>query len=250
MLGWWKKASLGNWQTLEIAGHPVHYWNPVRRSGRDALLYLHDEDAAPWSSLPGSEEFLQALGWPVVCPQAGATWWLDRLVPTFDPHLSPQGWLLEHVLPWIQNTLEVAPRSVALLGKGMGGQGALQLGLTRGDLFPVVVSLQASIAFEQLYGRGTMLDHCFSSPEQCRQYTTGMLIQPGQEAASLEQRAHPCDPVWFRGNDRLHEKLRALGISHEARLEGDGTPTWWKEQLCFALEYIQKAMQAEHRRLL
>lgn len=265
-MAWWSKASNGKWEASEVAGHQVRYWLPTKRMGPFALLYLHDVNSQPFEEIPGAKQLMEKLNWPIICPQAGASWWLDRIVTDFDATISPMQWLLEQVVPWAMQQFTISPRGLALLGIGMGGQGVLQLGFNQGERFPVVVSLQASIAFEQLYGQGTCLDQCFTSPEHARQYTAGMMVNPRQTSKSLAIIAHPNDPLWYRGNDRLHEKLVAVGVPAIIGVppSGDaspgsiltteppkgGTPAWWQQQLGFAAQYIQTAMQAESRRLL
>lgn len=268
---WSCKAAKGQWETNEVAGPAVRFWLPTKRTGPFALLYLHDVDSKPFEEVPGARLLMEKLNWPIICPQAGASWWLDRIVADFDATMSPREWLLERVVPWAMQQFTIPPRGLALLGIGMGGQGVLQLAFTHGQQYPVVVSLQAAISFDQLYGQGTCLDQCFTSPEHARQYTAGMMVDPRQAAKSLAIIAHSNDPLWYRGNDRLREKLVAVGVPAivgvppsggsgsgstltvepaKAGTPTGGTPTWWEEQLAFAAQYIQTAMQAESRRLL
>ncbi len=270
-MAWWSKAANGKWETCEVGGHEVRYWLPTKRTGPFALLFLHDVDSKPLEDVPGARQLMEKLNWPIICPQASESWWLDRIVTDFDATVSPMHWLLEQVVPWAMQRFTIPPRGLALLGIGMGGQGVLQLAFTQGERFPVVVSLQAAIAFDQLYGQGTCLDQCYTSPEHARQYTAGMLVNPHQTSKSLSLIAHPNDPLWYRGNDRLREKLVAVGVPAivgvpplggagagstltvepaKAGTPTGGTPTWWEEQLGFASKYIQAAMQAESRRLL
>jgi hypothetical protein len=235
---WWSQSKRRTWAQTTIADHPVRYGMPSKRQGVFALLYLHDVDGRTLEEVPGATELFEQLPWPIICPQVGPTWWLDLQ------------WLRESLVPWIHSTFQTPHRGIALLGIGMGGQGALQLGFAHGDQFPVVVSMQAAIAFEQLYGQGTVLDQCFTSPEHARQYTAGMMVNPRLTSKALALIAHPNDALWFRGNDRLHEKLVAMGVEHHSHLTGDGSPQWWREQFRWASQYIQQAMQAESRRLL
>lgn len=251
---WWGKKTLGKWQTAEIAGHEVHHWEPACRSGPYALLYLHDADSKSLDQIPAASHLIETMNWPVICPQAGACWWLDRIVSEFDATVTPMQWLVSHVIPWAEQHYRITPRGLALLGRGMGGQGVLNLGFIQGTRFPVVVSLQASIAFEQLYGSGSCIDQCFTSPEHARQYTAGMMVNPKQAARSIAIYSDTSDTLWHRGNDRLHEKLRALGLEHSYQVQSSAVEelaqSSWQEQMEFARGYIREAMRAESRRLL
>lgn len=243
---WFSKKTTGTWRTIVVADRPVRLFEPATVRHPFALLYLHDQDGATLEEWPAVKMLVEAWGCRVLCPQAGPTWWLES---TGD-ELSPAAWVHGPVLEWIQTEWNLAPPRIALLGLGMGGQGVLRWGFTQADRFPVVVSLHASIAFEQLHGQGTMLDQRFASPEQARQHTAGMLIQPRHTPKSLALLAHRADPLWYRGNDRLHEKLQALGVEHYSNLTGLGDDSWWQTQWTFALQFIEGGMKATARRLL
>src|SRR5207249_4486642 len=89
-----------------------------------------------------------------ICPHGGRCWWADRICAEFDPAISPERHLLQHVLPFFQSRWGLAPRAVGLLGISMGGQGALRLALKRPDLFPVVAAISSAIEYHEWYGQG------------------------------------------------------------------------------------------------
>ncbi|HQR43695.1 MAG TPA: hypothetical protein PLX97_13465 [Gemmatales bacterium] len=241
---WWGRK--GDWHTHIVAGHEVQYWQPAKPLPF-AVLYLPIDHADFESSTQATDHLLQ-LNWPVIVPQVKQTWWLDRLIPSFDNTLSPAHWLLGPVFDWAATNWNIC--RLAVVGIGTGGQGALRLGFCAPEKFPVVVSLDGSIALEKEYGKGTCLDHCFLSPEECRQHSVGMMINPRQVPRHLALFANSSNTVHFRGNDRLHEKLRALGVEHHADLQGDCTKTWWGEALQYSIRFMQQGMKAESRRLL
>jgi S-formylglutathione hydrolase len=55
----------------------------------------------------------------------------------------------------------------------------------------------------------------YDSKEQCRQDTAPMHIHPSKYPPHLFFCIDPQDANWLRGNERLHEKLSALGVPHE-----------------------------------
>ncbi|HEY3789743.1 MAG TPA: hypothetical protein VGL71_12855, partial [Urbifossiella sp.] len=60
-----------------------------------------------------------------------------------------------------------------------------------------------------------------------------------------------CDPedFWFRGNDRLDEKLRAYGVPHTADLESTG-PDYFDKMLEPMLQFVVSGLEKESRRLM
>jgi S-formylglutathione hydrolase len=169
---------------------------------------------------------------------------VDRICPDFDTQLSAEKHLCENVAAWIASTWKLRHRSIGVAGLGMGGQGAVRLGFKYPHLFPIVASVGGAFDFHERYGQGTPLDEMYSSREQCRQDTAILHIPPHDWphlwfACSLGD-------AWYRGNDRLHEKLSALGVPHTAELDdtvGD--------DLLFArmLDFTVAAMERESRRL-
>lgn len=243
---WLSTKPAGRWETEQLGDYAIRYWDIACPRLPFTVLYLHDQDGTVLDEMPAVRNLVESRGCRVVCPLAGPTWWLE----TIGAQHGIATWVHGPVFEWMQAKWGISTQSIALFGKGMGGQGALRWGFAASERFPVVVSLQSSIAFEQLHGQGTILDRVFSSPEQCRQHTVGMFVSPRHVPKSLAIIAHRADPVWYRGNDRLHEKLRALGVEHHADLTGDGSDAWWNGQWQFALQYIEAGMIAASRRLM
>lgn len=132
---------------------------------------------------------------------------------------------------------------IALAGIGMGGQGALRIAFKHPEEFPIVAALDAAVDFHDLYYEGTALDEIYPSREHCRQDS------PVLQISQLKQPRHiyfACDPEsrWERGNDRLHEKLTALGVEHRFAMESNkATPE-------AMLRFVEQALAIEGRRLL
>jgi S-formylglutathione hydrolase len=166
--------------------------------------------------------------------------------------VSPERHLLEAVLPFFRERWGVGPRSVGLLGMSMGGQGALRLAFKNPDLFPAVAALAPVIEYHEFYGQGTALDEMYDSKEQCRQDTAPMHVHPGQQPPHLFFGIDPDDP-WARGCERLHEKLGALGVMHEADLTtraGGHSWEYFNHQAGRAVRFLHAGLELESRRLL
>jgi S-formylglutathione hydrolase len=224
------------WSTLEIAGHRVDVFEPSGPPARSALIYLHDRDGKALRDL-AAKEMLAQLHVAVISPQGGPCWWTDRIYPAFDPNRSVERLLMTDLLTCFADRFE----RFALAGIGMGGQGGLRLGFKHPEPFRIVAALEAQLDCHELYGSGTPLDEIYPSREHCRQDTAILHIHPARQPAHIW---FACDPSsrWFRGNDRLHEKLSALAIPHTFA-ERAGTAD---EMLRFAADALAK----EQRRLM
>ena len=117
---------------------------------------------------------------------------------------------MQHVLPWAAT--QVVPVR-AVVGVGMGGQGALRLAFRYPERFAAVASWNGVLDFHERFGRGSELDDMYERREQARQDTAVLHLRSGATPTFIDVR---CDPAHegFRGNDRLHEKLNALGVPH------------------------------------
>jgi S-formylglutathione hydrolase len=143
------------------------------------------------------------------------SWWTDRICREFDPHLTAEKFVVDHVTPAVIERWGVTLSRVGLLGISMGGQGALRLAFKYPRRYPAVAAISAAIDYHELYGQGTTIDEMYDSKEQCRQDTAPLHIHPGDYPPHIFFCVDPTDRPWYRGNDRLHEKLSALGIPHE-----------------------------------
>ena len=79
------------------------------------------------------------------------------------------------------------------------------------DVIPVAASVGGAFDFHDLYGQGLPLDEMYESRERCRLDTAVLHIDPHRFPPHIWFACDPEDADWYRGNDRLHEKLAAYG---------------------------------------
>ena len=120
------------------------------------------------------------------------------------------------------------------------------------DLFPAVAAIAPALDYHELYGRGTPLDAMYDSKEQCRQDTALLHVHPVHYPPHIFFCIDP-DDGWYRGCDRLHEKLSALGVPHEADLTTRaGGHSWaYFDHMAERVEhFVHAGLGQESRRLL
>jgi len=194
---------------------------------RFAVLILHTST----NQIPDLAAELHRHNLAACVPSAPDGWW----VKDAEKHV------VESVLPWMRERWKLGPRSIAVVGVEAGGQGAVRLGFKYPDSFPVVASLDGAFDFHDLYGEGTPLDGLYPSRERARQDTAILNIDPYKVPPHIW---FACDPEseWFRGNDRLVEKLNAYGIAHTADLAGAKPGAM--------IEFAAKALHSVSRKLM
>jgi S-formylglutathione hydrolase len=246
----------GTWCDVEIAGKPADVYEPPGPPApRFGVLYLHSYGLETLRG-PHADAYpplFDELGLACVCPHGGHCWWLDRVCPEFDSRFSPERHLLDNVLPLFRQRWEIGERGVGLFGVSMGGVGALRLGFRYPDIFPVVAALAAAVEYHELYGSGTPLDGMYDSKEQCRQDSPPMHIDPGRQPPHLFFAVDPADADWLRGNERLHEKLAALGVAHEFDLTtraGGHSWSYFNHMAGRVVHFLKHGLEQESRRLL
>jgi esterase/lipase superfamily enzyme len=243
---------LGVWTQEILAGRPADCFTPTHPP-RFALLDLHPLSGRTLASSEVFTALLEQHALACVCPHGGECWWGDRSCPGFEAPRTPERYLLEDVLPWIAQRWGFRPPAVGLSGISMGGQGALRLAFKYPQLFPVVAAIAPAIEYHQWYGRGTLLDTMYDSKEQARQDTAIMHIHPSNYPPHLFFCTDPADQEWWRGADRLQEKLRALGVPHTADLTTQaGGHSWdyYHAQAERAIGFIVAGLHQQARRLL
>jgi S-formylglutathione hydrolase len=244
----------GTWTTVDLGGKPADVFDPPgAQRPRFALLFLHAYDVQTLRDNPTYTGLLAELRLGCVCPQGGYYWWVDRPCSAFDTRRTPEKHLLDVVVPFCRERWMLPERAVGLLGFSMGGQAALRLALKYPDRFPVAAALAPALEYHELHGQGAPLDDLYDSKEQCRQDTAPMHIQPGHVPPHLFFACDPDDAFWFRGCDRLREKLRALGVEHEADLEtraGGHTWQYFNHQAERAVRFVAAGLEKQSLRLL
>lgn len=240
------------WQSLTIAGKTADVFDPPARP-RFGVIFLHGigletlKDNATYTAL------LQAHKLACVCPHGQRSWWLDRVCPEFDTAVSPERFLLESVVPFCRERWKLAPRALGVFGISMGGQGALRLALRHPQTFPAAAGIASALDFHEGYGQGTPLDDMYTSKEQCRQDTALLHIHPNDWPPHLFFCIDPEDVAWYRGNDRLHEKLNALGVPHTIDFTtSHGGHSWdyFDHMAAPTLRFLAEGLEKESRRLL
>src|SRR5262245_21227367 len=111
----------GTWTSLEVGGKPADVYDladGVRP--RFGLLFLHGVGLETLRDRPVWTRLLDELKLACVCPHGRRSWWVDRVCPEFDPRLTPELHLLDHVLPFFAARWVLGPRTVGLAGVSMG----------------------------------------------------------------------------------------------------------------------------------
>lgn len=236
------------WKQSTIGGRLAEVFTPADRP-RFVLLYLTDIDGRvphQWSVHLSSNRLA------CVALDGGESWWSSRICPSFDPTRSAEEYLLGDVLPWTAAHFGLPANAISLAGFGAGGQGALRLAFKYPDLFRVVASQNGSIDHYELFGRGTRLDEMYPSREHCRQDGVMLHVHPAQWPPHVWFACDPENP-WLRGNDRLHEKLMALGIPHTfdfaTRVEGDSF-AFFDAMAPAMMQFVREGLDRESRRLM
>lgn len=249
-------AMLPGWSRESIAGKPADIFHPpgIERP-RFAILFLHvhsDTLQLPSDNAAYTAE-LARHGLPCCAPHGMRSWWADRVCPEFDPHRTAQRFLLDDVLPWMAQRWQLSPRAVAAAGISMGGQGAVRLAFRHPEVIPVAASVSGAFDYHEVYGQGLPLDAMYESRERCRQDTAILHIDPNRFPPYVWFACDPTDTQWYRGNDRLHEKLTAMGLPHVADLEtsaGGHSWAYFDRMAAPMIGFVSEALRAESRRLV
>ncbi|MER3415031.1 MAG: esterase [Gemmataceae bacterium] len=241
------------WIEESLAGRTTDIFEPTHDRKPFVILFLHGTDQQTLRGKRTFEQLLEQYRLPAICPNGRQAWWTDRICPPFDERRSAEQFILEDVLPYIERRWEVRPPGIGLLGVCMGGQGALRLAFRFPRIFPVVAALAPAIDYYLAHGHGTILDLMYDSAEDCRLDAAPMHINPADFPPYIFFSLDPEDTFWYRGVDRLQEKLRALGIPFTGDLATSaGGHTWqyFEHMAPKALHFVHEGLVAMARRLL
>lgn len=243
---------MNGWHHRDIDGKPAAVFEP-NQPPRHGLIFLHNAKGQPLSVSSRYTRLLDQHSIACVCPYGGMTWWADRIVPEFDIARSAAHYVVEVVAPFVAQKWQFGPRGIGLFGISMGGQGALRMAFQYPDRFPVVAAVAPAVDYHEYYGQGSIIDTLYASKEQCRQDTAPMHLHPSHFPPHIFFACDPDDAAWFRGCDRLHEKLSALGVPHVADLTtqaGGHTWAYFDALADRAIAFVSRGLDHESRRLL
>ena len=219
---------LKSWRTESVDGRRVDVFVPQSDAPpQAAVLFLHGHGRVLLNENIVFTRLFQQHGLVAVCPDGERSWWLDIVCREFDAKLTPQQWLMNSVLPFIEQRFSITTPNIALLGVSMGGQGALQLAFRYASKFPVVAAISPAVDFNQLYGSGIPLDSMFPDAEAARQASVVLNLQPLAWPRHQFFCCDPADTEWFDGAARLGMKLSSSGILHERDLDTSGGGHSW-----------------------
>jgi S-formylglutathione hydrolase len=242
------------WTTVEISGKKADLLEPAGACNpRFAVIHLHGLGLETLTDRPIFTQWLDELQLACICPHGQRSWWADRVCSEFDRQVTPERFVLDHIVPYAKKRWQLGGGKLALQGISMGGQGAIRWGFKFPEVFPVVAAISAAIDYHELYGQGTTIDDMYDSMEQCRQDSAILHVHPTRYPPHIFFCIDPDDTNWYRGNDRLHEKLNALGIPHECDLMTHGGGHSWEyfNHMADRVEkFIRAGLEHESRRLM
>ncbi len=240
------------WTRETIASKAADVFTPAAKP-RFGVIFLHGIGLETLSDNPVYTALLEKSNLVCVSPHGQRSFWLDRVCPEFDAAITPEQHLLDAVVPYMRERWGFGPRGIGVFGISMGGQGALRLALRHPQVFPVAAGIASALDFHEWYNQGSPLDEMFTSKEQCRQQTALMHIPRNDPPPHLFFAIDPEDVDWFRGNDRLHEKLGALGVPHTIDFTTSaGGHTWdyFNRMAEPTIRFLVDGLEKESRRLL
>jgi S-formylglutathione hydrolase len=241
---------LEGWARMAIGDKPADVFAPPGTLP-SCVLYLHSLAEESPATDPVFTDALRRHRLRCVAPHGGWCWWADRVCAEFDAALTPERYLLDVLVPWARAASGLGAHAVALCGVEMGGQGAVRIAFKCPEQFSIGASISGAFDCQDWYGRGTPLDEMYADRERCRLDTAILHVDAHDWPRHLWFCCAPDDAACYRGNDRLHEKLTAMGVPHAADLDTRAAPArrYVDQMTPPLLAFVAGALEKEARRL-
>lgn len=248
-------ATGGNWNTVQVAGHPVECYAPAVPSEHGyVVIYLHGVHLGRLEGNDAFEREFDRYGLRVIVPQTKRSWWSDRICPEFDESITAERHVLDNVLPYVAATFGTEPPGIALLGTSMGGQGALRFAFKHPNVFPVVAALSPAIDYQFRYDdEHHGISVLYEDEEAARQDTATLHVHPLNWPRHVWFACDPTDEPWYSSADKLAMKLSALGIPHETDMEtiaGGHGFGYYNHMADKAIAFIHERLEKERLRIV
>lgn len=242
-----------DWKECEIEGHVCHVYEPAEIDHQFTVLYLHGVKIGRLKEQHAILSEFDRHRLRVVIPITQRSWWSDRICPEFDTRFSAERFVLDHVVPWLDDEFGARPPEIGLFGISMGGQGALRLAYKHPDVFPVVAALSPAVDFQQWIKQGDpILQEMYRDTEDARQDTATLHIHPLNWPRHQYFCCDPTDHEWFEGVDRLRMKLHSLGVPFVCDLETEGGGhgyAYYDKMSGQAVEFVAERLRQERLRV-
>jgi hypothetical protein len=246
----------GTWEQVEVSGHLCRVFDPAEPSPHGyVVVYLHCSHAASLRGYPAFVRQFERYGLRLIEPVSGLSWWTDRIWPQFDPNISAEAYVLQHVVPYIAERWGSHPPRLALLGVSMGGQGALRMAYKHPNIFPTVAAISPAVDFQKRIDEGVDpgLEMMYRDPEDARQDSALLHIHPLNWPRHQFFCCDPTDLRWIDSAERLRMKLWSLGVPFECDLEtvaGGHSFEYAGHMAERAVGYIAKSLEQERLRVV
>jgi S-formylglutathione hydrolase FrmB len=235
---------------------------PRRRYPVLYLLHGADADYRAWTRYGDAEAITARAPVIVVMPDGGAQGWYTDWYAG-DRTVAPR-WEAYHIgelVPWVDATYRtIARRSGrAVAGLSMGGYGALSYAARHPGTFAAAASFSGALEIGAADAWGPRSTNearwrahlPISIADRLRSLALIELRTGNGQPGPLDHRgtARDCgacelERFLHRGNVRMHERLRALGIRHTWDDYGPGTHDWpyWRRDLRETLPDIERVL--------
>jgi S-formylglutathione hydrolase FrmB len=226
-------------------------YEPPRASPHGyVVLYLHGVHLGLLAENAIVSGELARHGLRAIVPITRRSWWTDRICQEFDPQISAERFVLDHVLPFVAQVWAAAPPRVALLGTSMGGQGGLRFAFKHPNVFPIVAAVSPAIDYQIRFDdeQDETLRLMYDSAEAARQDTATLHVHPLNWPRNIWFCSDPNDWKWHDSAQKLRMKLVALGIPHECDLETEsGGHSWdyYDHMMPAAIGFITERLERE-----
>ncbi len=245
----------GTWSTAELSGHDADIYQPARNNPHGyVVVYLH---GVHLNRLHDKPEFVRQFdrhGLRVVCPRTGRSWWTDEICQEFDPRITAERYVVDHVTSWIREQWHVEVPRIALLGTSMGGQGALRIAFKHPNRFPVVAAISPAIDYQYRLDEGDeTLPLMYADKEAARQDTATLHVHPLNWPRNVWFCCDPVDARWHESADRLRMKMAALGIPYTCDLETSGGGhgfEYYNRMAERAIDFLVERLESERMRVV
>lgn len=214
-----------SWSSHEVPGGAIELFEPSTPQATIGLLFLPGHSLRTLATSTAWTGSLERAGLRAACPVGGSGWWLDAADPIGDR--TPLEWLHHDVVSWLRNEWGTGERGLAVTGVSLGGQAALGLAYRHSRDYPVVAAVAPAVDFHKLYGLGLPLDNWYSGPEDARQQTVPLHLNPLNWPAHQLLTCDTDDGDWFEGVERLAGKLRSSGVPVTTLFESHALGHCW-----------------------
>lgn len=226
-----------------------YFTNSEKRYPVIYLLHGYTDSYATWSERKRDiEAQASAHDVIIVCPDGALSWYLDSPI---DSTIRYESYITKELIPFVDSHYRTIDNRSgrAITGNSMGGHGACLLALRHKEIFGAFGATAGGVDLRPFPNGWNLQSLLGSQAEHMEEWKSHSAIELASNLKEGEYAIYiDCgeqEELFLKENQRLHQKLTQMGVSHTYRTSPGGHNwVYWTREIDHQIAFFDKVFRA------